>query len=308
VCPNCSQGCNIELHTRDNLVQRLKPRANLDVNGHWMCDYGRMDYEWINHGDRLEVPLVKSEKGMKATGWKEALGGLLESLGKGDVKALVSPFLSNEDLGAVRALVDDLGGGDIVYRSPRTPDEAPLKGFPKLVRRRDLAPNVNGAELLGMKRVGDDEGKGGIDSVATHGGIVIVVGDDLEDQNSAFGDRASLYVFLGTHGVDAASRAHCVLPITTFAEQEGTFTNHENRVQRFWPGLEAPGAARPAWLVLGALLAERAGKAPHTRPEAAFESIPAFGGLTDEAVGTRGAIAGRAAGSATRLTAGAAGD
>ena len=35
VCPNCSHGCNIELHTRDNLVQRLKPRENQEVNGHW---------------------------------------------------------------------------------------------------------------------------------------------------------------------------------------------------------------------------------------------------------------------------------
>src|SRR4051812_43193130 len=48
LCPNCSQGCNIELHVRDNLVQRLKPRANLDVNAFWMCDYGRLNYEWIN--------------------------------------------------------------------------------------------------------------------------------------------------------------------------------------------------------------------------------------------------------------------
>jgi hypothetical protein len=29
-------------------------------------------------------------------------------------------------------------------------------------------------------------------------------------------------------------------------------------VQRFWPGLQAPGAARPAWLVLGALADELA--------------------------------------------------
>ncbi len=304
ICPNCSQGCNVELHTRDNLVQRLTPRAKLDVNGHWMCDFGRQDYEWINQGDRLEVPLVRNEKGMRATGWKEALGGLLPGIGSGSVRALVSPFLANEDLGAVRALVDHMGGGEIVYRSPRAPDETPLKGYPKLVRRRDLAPNVNGAELLRMKRVGDDQAAGGLDSLATHTGVILVVGDDLADQPETFGDRAALYVFMGTHPAAAASRAHYVLPITTFAEQEGTFTNHENRVQRFWPGLEAPGASRPAWLVLGALLAERTGKTPHTRPEAAFEAIPAFGGLTYETVGTRGAVLG----SSPKLTAGAAGD
>ena len=78
VCPTCSQGCNIELHARDNLVQRLRPRMNLEVNGHWMCDQGRLSYEWINRGDRIEVPLVRGAEGTRATGWREALAALLE--------------------------------------------------------------------------------------------------------------------------------------------------------------------------------------------------------------------------------------
>ena len=290
VCPNCSQGCNVELHTRDNLVQRLRPRQNLDVNGHWMCDEGRLDYEWINRGDRLEVPLVRGEKGLRATGWKEALAGLVEELGAGPVRALVSPYLANEDLGAVRALVDQLGGGDLVYRSRRVPEEVVLKGFPKLARRRDLAPNVNGADLLGMSRVGDDDGAGGLEALASHGDVVLVVGDDLEDQPPTFGEGAALYVFLGAHSSAAASHAHFLLPLTTFAEQEGTFTNHENRVQRFWPGLAAPGAARPAWLVLWALLAERTGQTQPTRPEEAFVAMSAFGDVTYEGLGTQGVL------------------
>jgi NADH-quinone oxidoreductase subunit G len=304
VCPSCSQGCNVELHTRDNLVQRIRPRLNLDVNAHWMCDYGRLSYEWINRGDRIEVPLVRAEQGVRATGWREALAAVLDRVDAGPVKAVVSARLSNEDLGAVRALVDQLGGGEIVYRSERAPDEVPLKGFPKLVRRRDLAPNVNGAQLLGMKRVGADDATGGLDGFAGHGGVILVVGDDLADQPESFGESAALYVFMGTHPSAAAAHAHFVLPLTTFAEQEGTFTNHENRVQRFWPALEAPGAARPAWLVLGAMLADRTGGEPPTRPETAFEAIRAFGGLTYQQVGTRGARVG----GARAETAGAAGD
>jgi NADH-quinone oxidoreductase subunit G len=155
-----------------------------------------------------------------------------------------------------------------------------------------------------MKRVGADDGTGGLDRVAAHTGVVLVIGDDLDDQPATFGGQAALYVYLGTHVPAAAAAAHFVLPLTTFAEQEGTFTNHENRVQRFWPGLEPPGSARPAWLVIGALLAERTGDVPPTRAEAAFETIPQFGALTYETVGTRGAIVG----SALRQAAGAAGD
>ncbi|HSG49782.1 MAG TPA: 2Fe-2S iron-sulfur cluster-binding protein, partial [Longimicrobiales bacterium] len=148
ICPSCSQGCNINLHTRDNLVQRLKPRENMEVNGWWMCDHGRANYEWMNHGGRLEAPLVRTGEGVKAMGWKEALEGLLaraEELKGRPVKAVASPFASNEDLGALKALVEELGGGSIVYRSTRAADEVPMKGFPQLARRRELAPNGTGA-------------------------------------------------------------------------------------------------------------------------------------------------------------------
>ena len=305
VCPNCSQGCNVELHTRDSHVQRIRPRTNLEVNGHWMCDEGRLDYEWINQGNRLEAPLVRGEKGLRATGWKEALAGLMEALGEGTVSAVVSPHIANEDLGAVSALVDQLGGGDLLYRSRRAQEDVVLKGFPKLVRRRDLAPNVNGAELLGMRRVGNDEGAGGLDGLASHSGVVLVVGDALADQPPTFGEEAALYVFLGTHAPAAASHAHFLLPLTTFAEQEGTFTNHENRVQRFWPALSPPGAARPAWFVLRELLSELTGQALITRPEDAFGALTAFGGLSYEAVGTHGVVVD---GSTRQEPAGTAGD
>ena len=299
VCASCSQGCNIELHTRDNLVQRVKPRENQEVNGWWMCDYGRHDYEWINEGDRLEAPLVRAADGAShAVGWKDALTGLLERaerLENRSVRAVASPRASNEDLGALAELVGALGAGETVYRSLRAEDEIVLKGFPKLARRRDLAPNVNGAELLGMHRVGSDEARGGLEGVKDHEGIVIVLGDALDDQDESFGARAGLYVYVGTHAGPAARAAHFVLPMTNVGEQEGTYTNHEGRVQRFWPALRAPGMARPAWLVLGALVAELTGQAAPRSAAEAFEAlgeaVPAFGGLTYEVLGTRGALA-----------------
>jgi NADH-quinone oxidoreductase subunit G len=300
VCASCSQGCNVYLHSRDDLVQRVKPRENQEVNGWWMCDYGRMDYEWMNLGDRLEAPLVKGDDGTrKAVGWKDALSEVLrraEKLSDRSVRAVASARAGNEDLGALGALVGALGGGETVFRAPRAEEEIVLKGFPKLARRRDLAPNVKGAGLLGMKRVGSADATGGLEGVADHSGIVLVMGDALADQREDFGARAGLYVYLGTHDSPAAKAADVVLPITTHAEQEGTFTNHEGRVQRFWPALEVPGMARPAWLVLGALDAELTGQeAPRSAADAfaaVSEAVPAFGGLTYDDLGATGAAAG----------------
>jgi NADH-quinone oxidoreductase subunit G len=298
VCPNCSQGCNIDLNVRDNQVQRFKPRSNVEVNEHWMCDYGRHRYHWLNRPDRLESPMVREGQQMVARGWSEALenlAGRFEAMagGLGEVAAVASPFASNEDLAALRALVDHLGGGRIVFRSRRARDEIPLPGFPTLTRRRDLAPNRAGAELLGMERVGNDDASEGLEAGMGKGGVLLVLGDELADQGPEFGADAELFVYLGSHPTPA-EEAHFLLPVTTFAEQEGTFTNHEGRVQRFWPGLQPPGASRPGWLLLGALLARLAGTTPPTRADEAFlhagEIASGFKGLSYGTLGTRGAL------------------
>ncbi|TVR54364.1 MAG: hypothetical protein EA421_08680 [Gemmatimonadales bacterium] len=295
ICPNCSQGCNIDLNVRDNQVQRFKPRSNLDVNEHWMCDYGRHRYHWLNRSDRLDTPRIREGGEWVDRGWTEVLEELSQRLESGErsVTAVASPFASNEDLAALRALVDHLGGGRIVFRSRRAEDEIPLPGFPTLTRRRDLAPNRKGAEILGMERVGDDEGSGGLESEMGKGGVLLVLGDELADLGPDFGAHADLFVYLGSHPTPTEA-AHLQLPVTTFAEQEGTFTNHEGRVQRFWPGLQPVGSSRPAWLILGALLARLAEREPPTRADQAFlhaaEVTPAFQGLSYETLGTRGAL------------------
>jgi NADH-quinone oxidoreductase subunit G len=157
-----------------------------------------------------------------------------------------------------------------------------------------LAPNGKGAELIGAKRVGGDDGRGGLDDVSGHDGIVLVLGDSLADQGADFGAKAAMYVYIGWRGGPATEAAHFVLPATTFAEQEGTFTNFQGRVQRFWPALAVGGAARPAWLVLGALVAERQdGTAARTAAESFAQlsgRVQAFAGLSYDELGTRGAV------------------
>ena len=299
ICPNCSQGCNIELHTRDNLVHRMKPRANLEVNGHWICDYGRSRYEWLNRRDRLEAPLVHVEERNTAMGWTAALEALkarIDTLGESSVKAVVSPFWSNEDLGAVWRLVENLGGGTVVFRLMRADAEIALPGYEGLARRKALAPNVQGAELLGCARVGDDAGQGGLEDFADHEGVVLVLGDALDDRPEGFAPNAALVVYLGAYTSSALASADFQLPVTTFAEQEGTFTNHAGRVQRFSPALSGPGVARPAWLVLGALLGALGGEEGPSTAEQAFglvaKAVESYEGLDYETIGAEGAPSG----------------
>ena len=145
---------------------------------------------------------------------------------------------------------------------------------------------------MGMTRVGDDSATGGLEDIAGHDGIVLVLGDALEDQPASFGANAKLYVYVGQHESPATATAHFVLPATTKAESEGTFTNYEGRVQRFWRALDPPGMARPPWLVLGALAAELGcGEAVRSAADSFVAmGVDAFAGITYADIGERGTV------------------
>ena len=285
ICPNCTQGCNVRLETRDNAVMRIKPRPNPEVNAHWMCDFGRLNYEWINRGGRIEAPLVRDGDRLVGVSWADALtrlAGALRDAPVRGVQAVVSPFAANEDLGALRRVMEVVGGGTGVYRC-ETGEEVVLPGFPTLALRGDRAANVSGVELFGFTRTGGADGVGGLEQASTHPGILFVLGDELADAPADFGAGAALFVYVGHFASPAARNAHFILPATTFAEMEGTFTNIQRRVQRFWPALQAPGMARPAWQILGVLLAGISDAAPVGTAADAFAALaavrPEFGGL-----------------------------
>lgn len=297
VCPNCSQGCNIRVDTRDNLVMRLRPRENADVNAYWMCDYGRYRYEWFNRSERPAQPLLRDGgAGHEAADWQAAVRAVVDRLRDrpaGGVTLLASPFQSNEDAGLLARLGQLLGADKMVFRSPRAEDEEVCPGFAKLARRRDLAANARGLEALGYRRVGDDDARGGLEEMG-RAGTLIVLGDGLTDLPADFGRDAEFFLYLGDAASPATRNAHAVLPVTLFSEQDGTFTNFEGRVQRFWPALQGPALARPAWQVLGVVLAGlESGLAPATTADAFHllaQHFDAFAGLDYTTIGTRGAL------------------
>jgi NADH-quinone oxidoreductase subunit G len=123
---------------------------------------------------------------------------------------------------------------------------------------------------------------------------VIVAGDTLDDMPASYARDAALFLVLG-HTLSAAGRnAHFALPLTTFAEEEGTFTNVDGRVQRFWAALQAPALARPAWQVAGVLLAGLDDSAAPADAGSAFLRLAqlhdAFSGLSYAILGSRGAL------------------
>lgn len=67
--------------------------------------------------------------------------------------------------------------------------------------------------------------------------------------------KVEFLVVLDAFSTTTSRMAHALLPITSFAETEGTVTNAERRVQKLRPATSPPGAARPGWQVLAELCA-----------------------------------------------------
>jgi NADH-quinone oxidoreductase subunit G len=288
VCTACSQGCNIGIETRQHTVVRIRPRPNPDVNAYFMCDHGRLAYRWMNRGERIEAPLVRRDGTLAATDWDEAIRQAAELLGGagGDVVVLASPGASTEALFLARRAAGDRFRG--AFRVPRVPGEHPLPGVRNLALREERAPNVKGATALGYTE-SFDRVVADLESAA----VVLVLDETLDGVPAAALDGVQHLIYVGTTLPERARQARVVLPVTTVAEEDGTFVNRDGRVQRYRQARAAPGMARPAWWALGELGAALArGEAPATAAQAfatLADAEPGFGGLSYEALGLRGA-------------------
>jgi NADH-quinone oxidoreductase subunit G len=177
--------------------------------------------------------------------------------------------------------------------------------------RADKSPNGRGAELLGLAAAGD-EGGGGVLAEAQAGRLSVlwVFGHDLfasrwaEAEVRAALGRVESLIFQGPNANRTSELAHLVVPSAPYTEREGTFTNFEGRVQRFWRALEPLGEARADWEVL-AEVGQALGKDWRpTRAEHLFRElaagVPAFAGLTYARLRDQGAPAAGAPAEARR--------
>jgi NADH-quinone oxidoreductase subunit G len=270
------------METRENQVVRMRPRPNENVNAFFMCDWGRLNYRWMNEKDRVEHPMIRRNSELVATSWEAAITAAARALAGKKVFVAASPMLSNESLFLLTQL---LQGGSGAFRVTEG-EEAPLPGVEDLALRRDRAANVYGADKLGFRRTNDLLGGLG------QGDVLVVAGEDLAGIQPSALSRASEVIVIGSILPPAATGASVVLPIANFSEEEGTVTNLRGRVQRFTQARQAPGETRPSWLVLGDLLGAMGKQANFFLPSEVFAQLagsnPSFSGLSYDTIGFKG--------------------
>jgi NADH-quinone oxidoreductase subunit G len=277
VCPNCSQGCNVTLETRDGALVRMKPRSNSDVNQYYLCDEGRLNYQWVNRDDRLQSPVVAG----KPASWDVALAAAGSALKGSAAHVVASASLSNEALWLLKQAV-----GTGTFRVAKGA-EAPLPGVADLALRADRVPNATGAELLGFRR--------GDNPLAGAGKVVVIAGDDCAGLDLSALAGAQTVIVIGTVAPAGLPANAILLPIANFAEEEGTFTNLRGRVQRYLQARPTPGFARASWKALAGLAAAAGKAGAYASAEAVFaamaQSEGAFSGMSYDTVGLRGQVA-----------------
>ena len=298
LCPHCATGCNTLIGSREDVVYRQTPRDNPAVNQCWLCDYGRLNYKFINDPARLTAPLVA---GAQAE-WPDAIRHVAERLqairaAGGKIAGVGSAGATTEELFLFAKLFQVLmvpkhGGADAESETrpieiPRNsdvfcrPDLRPgendaclLDSVPhggaadKLLLNADRNPNMRGAQLTGVAAQPPGSRLAEIAAGIARGEVkaLLVLGEDVTAAGlgAEVLAKLDLLVVLAILPGATTQAAHVVLPGASFAEKGGTFINAKGRMQQLSPAIAAPGAARAEWQILSQLLAAvaKAGKAP----------------------------------------------
>jgi NADH-quinone oxidoreductase subunit G len=314
ICPGCARGCNIEVHTntkrthhaQGRRVVRLKPRFNADVNQWWICDEGRYGFDEVDAPTRIERPELREGGSARPLSWEEAVAALaagLRAAGPEGTGVLLSPRMTNEDLWLARRLFrDTLGVAHVDFRvPPRTPGSED-----ELLRRADKTPNARGAELIGCGRADAADGRHVLDAArAGRLRLLWVFDHDLLDAGWPAAEaeealaRVEGVVFQGPTANRTSARAHVVLPSAAYVEREGTWTNVDGRVQRFWRAVLPRAEARPDCEILGAVARALGHDWQPLRGEPLFRAlaaaVPAFAGMSYRGIGDQGALVAGAA-------------
>lgn len=271
VCPLCARGCNIVIDHHPGIprvpgsarVYRIRPRRNDEVNGHFLCDYGRAGFVADHReGRRERIGWNRGGEAETAWSWDKALDFLAAKIrsfreaGKaGRIGWILHCGLTNEELGLVRRLSSSIGATSAAFA------DGPDEKAGGILLLADRTANRAGAAALGFDpRAADPAG------VVARSDLLLIFETNRTIPPSSASALEALAkvgtkVLFTTHEMPLAERVDLVLPVAAPAENSGSYTNANGRVQRFEAAVAACGDIRPAADVL-ADLARRLGERP----------------------------------------------
>jgi NADH-quinone oxidoreductase subunit G len=252
ICPHCSRGCNISIHYNSAFhrfpvpkrVFRVKSRTNPDINGYWICDFGRYAYPYIDKG-RCEKIILNNEN--TQISWESVIHFLAEKMRRliymnraSHMALILNTWLTNEELFLAKKLFMDHFGVEKVFFADPSTGEA--DGF---LLTADRTPNRRGAEEIGFTLIPPDW-----ESISEKTDLLFIFGNFLSQQTNLAEIKTHLShvkntVLLTSHFSELDSIVDIVLPTAVIPEKSGSLTNVDGIVQELSPVLEGVGESQP---------------------------------------------------------------
>jgi NADH-quinone oxidoreductase subunit G len=73
VCTHCADGCKTTLGVRNGQIIRGNNRDRSGINGEFLCIKGRYAFDFVEHPERLQSPLIRSGDTFEPVSWSKAI-------------------------------------------------------------------------------------------------------------------------------------------------------------------------------------------------------------------------------------------
>jgi len=90
ICTHCSNGCKTTLGVRGDEIIRGNNRDRSGINGEFLCIKGRYGFDFYDHAERLQSPMMRINGKLEEVSWSKALAKVAEKFG--EVKARGGKF------------------------------------------------------------------------------------------------------------------------------------------------------------------------------------------------------------------------
>jgi NADH-quinone oxidoreductase subunit G len=292
ICTSCATGCNTIVGTREDVIYRQTPRENDHVNSCWMCDYGRLNFKYLEAENRLLEPQIFLEGQLAYTDWATAISQAalqLKQFPGPEIAIIASARMTNEELWLTGQLAKSLGTEwiDIVPR--REPGD-------NILLSEDRNPNTNGARLILGSKSEPGANLLAISEAVKSGKIkaLLILKENTMHLGVPVEQLAKLPVLIMMNILSnkATEKATIVLPACGFAEKRGSMVNGKGRLQRLNRAVRPPGNVRDDWEILRDLLQAVGGGDSILSIDDVFrrisETVPQFAGLSLNKLGDLG--------------------
>lgn len=123
VSPHDALGSNLIVQTKHDVVKRVLPFENEEINECWLSDKDRFSYEALNSDERLSAPMIKQGGEWQRVDWQSALEfvatglrGIAKDHGGASIGMLASPHSTLEELYLLQKLARGLESENVDFR------------------------------------------------------------------------------------------------------------------------------------------------------------------------------------------------